>query len=493
MTDYGHELRFGVFMVPAVAQAQEVVELAVLAEGAGLDYVTFQDHPYQATFLDTWTLLSVLAARTTNVRLAPNVVNLPLRPPAMLARAVATLDLLSHGRIELGLGAGAFWDGVVAMGGPRRTPGQSVDALSEAIDVIRALWDTDARSVRVAGEHYEVVGARPGPAPAHDVELWLGAYKPRMLALTGAKADGWVPSLGYLELDDLPRMSRAIDDAAEDAGRSPSDIRRLFNISGELGAEQLAELTLTVGMSTYLLPVSSAREIQTFATEVVPAVRELVESARAGAQVPPPVREAATAFAVRATEDGGERLSPEPPWDEAVRPTGPRPDPDREYTPDEQAAGRHLIDVHDALRAELTQLRDLVAQVAAGTSSPDSVRSFITRMTIRQNHWTLGTFCETYCRVLTHHHTLEDRSVFPHLRRSEPELAAVLDRLEAEHVIIADMLERIDQALIALVSAAADGMAGVQATVDVLTDALLSHFSYEERELIEPLARHSFS
>ena len=221
MTDYGHELRFGVFIVPTAANAQEVIELAVLAEAAGLDYVTFQDHPYQAKFLDTWTLLSVIAARTTTIRLAPNVVNLPLRPPAVLAKSVATLDLLSQGRIELGLGAGAFWDGVVAMGGPRRTPGESVDALSEAIDVIRAMWNTDERSVHVAGDHYMVVGAHPGPAPAHDVELWLGAYKPRMLALTGAKADGWVPSIGYLELDDLPEMNRRIDDAAEKAGRSP--------------------------------------------------------------------------------------------------------------------------------------------------------------------------------------------------------------------------------------------------------------------------------
>ena len=112
-------------------------------------------------------------------------------------------------------------------------------------------------------------------------------------------------------------------------------------------------------------------------------------------------------------------------------------------------------------------------------------------MTIRQNNWTLGTFCETYCRVVTHHHTLEDRSVFPHLRRSEPDLAPVLDRLHSEHETIAELLERVDAALVDLVSRRRASTASAS-SVDLRTDALLSHFSYEERELVEPLARHSF-
>jgi hemerythrin-like domain-containing protein len=121
-----------------------------------------------------------------------------------------------------------------------------------------------------------------------------------------------------------------------------------------------------------------------------------------------------------------------------------------------------------------------------------TARSFITRMTIRQNHWTLGTFCETYCRVVTQHHTLEDRSVFPHIQRSDPALAPVIERLEEEHETIADLLERVDRALVALVSSGDDGIAGVQRAVGLLNDALLSHFSYEERELVEPLARLGF-
>jgi alkanesulfonate monooxygenase SsuD/methylene tetrahydromethanopterin reductase-like flavin-dependent oxidoreductase (luciferase family)/hemerythrin-like domain-containing protein len=486
--DYRHDLQFGVFITPVAAQADAVVELARLADVVGLDIVSFQDHPYQPAFLDTWTLLSVVAAATTNVRVAPNVANLPLRLPAVLARSAASLDILSGGRVELGLGAGTFWDAIEAMGGPRRTPGESVDALDEAIGIIRGIWEA-------------------GPPAAHPIEIWLGAYKPRMLRLTGAKAEGWLPSQAYLELDQLPDMNARIDEAATAAGRRPEDVRRLFNVNGSFGtgggflegtpeqwAEQLTQLTLSTGMSAYILSVSSAADLRRFAEEVAPATRELVADARGAADQPAPtgpvVRE--TPLAAHPTAVPERRLSDERVWDEATRPTGPARDPARTYSAREQAAGQHLIDVHDALRAELDQLRDLVEQVAAGTRDPGVVRSFINRMTIRQNHWTLGTFCETYCRTVTNHHMLEDRSVFPHLRRSEQHLAPVLDRLEEEHEQIADMLERVDRALVALVAEEGDGIDRVGRAMDLLTDALLSHFAYEERELVEPLARHGF-
>jgi len=138
MTDYGHPLMFGSFLTPTGSDPERPVALAQLSEAAGLDLVTFQDHPYQAAFLDTWTLISYVAARTETVHLAGNVLNLPLRPPAVLARSVASLDLLSGGRVELGLGAGAFWDGIAAMGGDRLTPGQGVTALEEGIDEVGA-------------------------------------------------------------------------------------------------------------------------------------------------------------------------------------------------------------------------------------------------------------------------------------------------------------------------------------------------------------------
>ena len=510
MTDYGQSLQFGVFITPSAADAQQVVELAQLADTLGLDVVSFQDHPYQSRFLDTWTLLSHVAAQTANVQLAPNVANLPLRPPAVLARSIATLDILSGGRAQLGLGSGAFWDGIAALGGRKLTPGQGVDALTEALDVIRAMWSGE-RSVTVEGEYYSLKGAHPGPAPAHEVEVWLGAYKPRMLALTGARADGWIPSMGYADPHELGPLNEAIDTAAHDAGRHPSQIRRLYNVNGTFGsgtgflegspaawAEQLTQLTLEQGMSTYVLAVEDDDTLRRFAEEVAPAVRELVERERgrhAGGEQPAPAAapapDGATPFAVTPTPDDGERLAAEPVWDESDRPQGPAPEPDARYTPDQQAAGQHLIDVHDGLRGELERLRAMVAQLEAGDVDPSAVRSFLNRMTIRQNNWTLGVYCASYCRIVTGHHTLEDRSVFPHLKSRAPELGEVIDRLQEEHEVIADLLERIDAAIVALVSS--EGIDDVRRSVDALTDAMASHLAYEERELVEPLARHGFA
>src|ERR1700712_5206264 len=161
-----HALPFGSFITPSASDPDVTVALAQLSERLGFDLVTFQDHPYQPGFLDTWTLMSWVAARTETIHVAANVLNVPMRPAAVTARAAASLDLLSGGRFDLALGGGGFWDAMEAMGVERLTPGQTVDALSEAIDVIRAIWAADERApLRYEGEHYRLKGAKRGPAP----------------------------------------------------------------------------------------------------------------------------------------------------------------------------------------------------------------------------------------------------------------------------------------------------------------------------------------
>src|SRR6059058_3651033 len=196
-------VEFGIFPVPNAADADELLEHVVAAERAGLDLVGIQDHPYQRRFLDTWSLIPYLAARTERVRFFPDVANLPLRPPAVMAKAAATIDLVSDGRFELGLGAGAFWEGIGAMGGPVRTGPESVDALEEAIEVIRLMWSGE-RSVSYDGRHYRLDGVHPGPEPVHPIGIWLGAYGPRMMRVVGRLADGWIPSIPRMPLDDVP-------------------------------------------------------------------------------------------------------------------------------------------------------------------------------------------------------------------------------------------------------------------------------------------------
>jgi alkanesulfonate monooxygenase SsuD/methylene tetrahydromethanopterin reductase-like flavin-dependent oxidoreductase (luciferase family)/hemerythrin-like domain-containing protein len=548
MPDYGQDLLFGVFASPEAARVADTLELAQLADVAGLDLFTIQDHPYNATHADTSTLLTAVAARTSSIRVAANVANLPLRPPAVLAKQVATLDLLSNGRAELGLGTGAFWDAIVAAGGPRRSPREAVDALIEAIRVIRGVWGQDperpgARSVTVEGEHYRTAGLRAGPAPLHDVEIWLGAYKPRMLRVTARYADGWLPSQGYADPDALPELSARLDDAAQQAGRGPELIRRMYNVFGRFGrgagflqgtardwAEQLAELTLETGMSTYILGSDAPDDVRRFADEVAPAARELVEAERgrraaAPEQTPMPVasgvsrtpveraaadgqagapaaaetrrsrRDGAFPLAVHPTPDDGTRLSASLPWREDDRPSVPQP-ADATYTAMQQAHPQHLLEIHDALRSELARVREVVDQVRDGLMTVGRARSVINTMAMRQNNWTLGAFCQSYCRIVTGHHTLEDRSVFTHLRHADPGLAPVLDRLEDEHHVIADVLDQVDEALVALAAEDGYGTAGIaaldelQRTIDLLTDTLLSHLAYEERELFHPLAEH---
>ncbi|MHB8589449.1 MAG: LLM class flavin-dependent oxidoreductase [Candidatus Dormibacteraceae bacterium] len=238
MSDYQHDLLFGITVPPSARDHEALLATAELADDLGIDVIGFQDHPYQPSFLDAWTLLSYVAGRTQHIRLFPNVANIPLRPPAVLARSAAALDILSAGRVELGLGAGYFIDPIVSMGAPRRTMGELVDALGEAIAVIRALLKPGP-PVHFQGKYYSLTGAQPGPRPPHRIAIWLGAYKKRMLELTGRAADGWIPSLGYASPDELGKMNRIIDAAAEAAGRKPSDIRRGFNVSGSFAPFRL--------------------------------------------------------------------------------------------------------------------------------------------------------------------------------------------------------------------------------------------------------------
>ena len=112
-------------------------------------------------------------------------------------------------------------------------------------------------------------------------------------------------------------------------------------------------------------------------------------------------------------------------------------------------------------------------------------------MTIRQNDWTLGAYCATYCRLVAVHHGLEDDAIFPHLRSCDSSLEPVIDRLIEEHDVIHLVLDRMDQCLVDLVATPGD-FGALQSATDLLTDTLLSHLAYEERELVEPLARYGF-
>jgi Hemerythrin HHE cation binding domain len=191
------------------------------------------------------------------------------------------------------------------------------------------------------------------------------------------------------------------------------------------------------------------------------------------------------------TADDGVRRSAQAAWDERTRPHRTPSGEDVAYTRRGMLVGKHLIDVHDMLRTELGELRDLLAQVRDGALDPAAARAGLHAMALRRNDWTVGAFCARYCAFVTAHHGLEDDAIFPHLARSEPSLEPVLDRLHEEHLAIHDAVQAVDRALVEDMGEP-DGYAGIQAAIDFLTDALLSHLSYEEHEIVEPLARLGF-
>ncbi len=286
--DYGRPLEFGISIVPNAAELDLARALAQRADEAGLDLVGIQDHPYQWRFLETWSLLADLLARTQGIRVFPDVANLPLRLPAMIAKQAASLDVLSGGRFELGIGAGVFWDAIVAMGGPRRGGREALEALDDAIRIIRLSWSGE-RTVQFEGRHYSISGVHPGPPPAHPIEIWVGGYKPRMLGLIGGVADGWIPSLPYAPPEQVPEMQRRIDAGAEAAGRDPAAIRRAYNVIGEIAGdagrwvETFTGFALELGFDTFVFwpgGDDALREADVFASDVVPAVRKAVGAAR---------------------------------------------------------------------------------------------------------------------------------------------------------------------------------------------------------------------
>ncbi|WP_144126633.1 LLM class flavin-dependent oxidoreductase [Catellatospora sichuanensis] len=288
------KLQFGIAVTPTAGDVAGMTALAHDADEAGLDLIAVQDHPYQPGHLDTVTALAHLGALTTRVRLLTDVADMALRPVPMLAKAAASLDVLTRGRFELGAGSGGFPDAVAAMGGNAVRGGAAVEFTAEALRLLRAALDAEG-PIAMDGRHHRIGGYEPGPAPAHRVPVWLGAQGPRMLGLIGELADGWISPLNvYVPPAEVPAKQDLIDDAAARAGRDPARVRRLYNVLGLIGgshrgkglfgsaetwAQTLAGWAQGLRFDTFVFwPAMAERDqLQRFAQEVVPRVRELTE------------------------------------------------------------------------------------------------------------------------------------------------------------------------------------------------------------------------
>ncbi|MFI1915519.1 LLM class flavin-dependent oxidoreductase [Nocardia sp. NPDC020380] len=289
--------RFGISIPPVASALPVVLDMAKAADDEGLDLVGIQDHPYNAEFGDAFAVLGACLAATTRVSVYPGVANLPLRTPAMIAKHAATLDLLSGGRFELGLGAGAFESGVIGMGGPLRKGRAALLALAEGIEIIRAEW-RPGRLVSVLGTEYTVQGIEGGPAPAHPIGIWVGGMGPHAMDLIGTFADGWVAPLpNWMPWEHWGPANARIDTAARAVGREPGAISRLAALPGVVSdrplqpdprganpihgsadewADIIAHLAQQRGFDTFIYwpPGFDVDQVQRFARLVVPAARE---------------------------------------------------------------------------------------------------------------------------------------------------------------------------------------------------------------------------
>lgn len=298
-----NRVRFGLALDPSAAQPEEPFRRAALAEAEGLDLVSCMDHPYNPEHLETWTLLTAVAARTQRVRLLPNVLCTPLRSPVMLAKKAATLDVLCGGRFDLALGAGAVPKGIRAFGGQAGSPGERLQAFREHLEILRELLSNAGKPVSYQGKVHRVREAELGPPPAHRMRLWVGGYGRRMLHLAGQLADGNLVSMPYIAPQKLPGWNAMMDEGAAQAGRDPGEIRRGYNLMGQIlpegqegrisekgalygppafWAQHLARFHGELRMDTFVFwPVRGEPEeqIRTFAREVVPSVREAVGAA----------------------------------------------------------------------------------------------------------------------------------------------------------------------------------------------------------------------
>ena len=294
-----HKVLFGLGLEGGVGQVSEMLRHARLADDAGLDLVSVSDHPYFAERLDAYAALGFVLGATSNIRGAVIMTNLLSRPAPILARTATGLSTISGGRVVLGLGAGGIWEEIVALGVPRLSPAARIRALEEAIVVVRAL-SGGGDPVTFGGEFYQVTELTPAAAPTPPI--WIGALGPKALAVTGRNADGWIP--GHLADWRSTRVEESrplVDEAAVSAGRNPSDVDTIYNVSGRIArtprretrddqgrwigggvAQWVEELTFAVlergaAAFIYLVPpgdIIDDTTLNLWAHEVVPAVRE---------------------------------------------------------------------------------------------------------------------------------------------------------------------------------------------------------------------------
>ena len=178
-----------------------------------------------ADYFEGWTLLAALAAETSRIRIGCLVASNTFRHPALLAQQAITIDHVSGGRLEFGIGAGWFVEEHERFGLPFGGPGERVSRFEEAVEVIDSLLRDETTTYQ--GRHYRLEGARLRPRPVQRPRppITMGAHQPRMLRICARFADRWN---SYGTVDEMAHRNGLLDEACQEIGRDPSEIIRSF-------------------------------------------------------------------------------------------------------------------------------------------------------------------------------------------------------------------------------------------------------------------------
>jgi alkanesulfonate monooxygenase SsuD/methylene tetrahydromethanopterin reductase-like flavin-dependent oxidoreductase (luciferase family) len=294
MGELSRDVSFASFLFPVPTDGAGLLRQGQIAEELGFDIVAVPDHIDWPERVEQWTILSAVAASTSRVQLLPAVSALVFRPPAVLAKAAWTLELIAPGRLILGVGTGAL-PSIVSVGERPWTGREAVDRLREGIEVIRLLWKGEPK-VSYEGTFYRLADATPPPPHSRKIDIWVGANRPAMRRLIAQSADGWFPGMNLFAPQDLDVAVAHLDEEILAAGRRISDVRRVYNTIGrklqpksdgfligppEQWVEELTRVILEYGFDTILYGdrERTVEQLYVFAERVMPQVRANVAAA----------------------------------------------------------------------------------------------------------------------------------------------------------------------------------------------------------------------
>jgi alkanesulfonate monooxygenase SsuD/methylene tetrahydromethanopterin reductase-like flavin-dependent oxidoreductase (luciferase family) len=296
----GRRLSFGIKTTPMHTTYEGIVsawrEADTIPE---IEHIWLWDHMLPLAgdpagpIFEGWTLLAALAAQTERVRLGLMVTALPLRPPAVLAKMAATVDLIAGGRLDFGIGVGATDRGdqpgqevavreYAAYGLPLVPPAEGIARLAEACTIVERMWTEDVFDFH--GRYYQLTGARCAPKPVQRPHppIMIGALGDRTLRVVAEHADIWnVPGPPWASVAEVRRKSGVLDRHCAAVGRDPGDIVRSAYVLAPADDDAGTRRTLTelagAGMTHLVLglfPPHGAEPIRRVVDEVIVPVRD---------------------------------------------------------------------------------------------------------------------------------------------------------------------------------------------------------------------------